>query len=58
MKSNIRTFVYLVVLWDETGNILKEKYEMKVRRVNQSSALNTVKRKYPFPYFVELNSIK
>ena len=56
-RVNRRTFIFSIVLWDETGNILLESHTMKVRRVNQWSAKGMVIQKYPRPYFCELDSI-
>jgi hypothetical protein len=51
-------FNYLVVLWDETGNVLLFKKNVKVRRAKQSTAKEVVIRKYPRPYELELDSIR
>ena len=47
-----------VWLWNESGTKIKEKHRMNVRRKEEESARSIVRKKYPFPYFVELWNVK
>ena len=49
-------FVFDVVKWDETGNILLEKHRMTVQRQTQYNAVTVVRKKFPPKngYFEEL----
>ncbi len=54
----MRKFTYLIVLWDSEGNNLLETHSMSVRRVNEGTAKNIVRKTYPHPYFIELEKAK
>ena len=49
-------FIFSVVLWDDTGNVLIEKRTATIRRVKLSTAREVMIRKFPRPYFFELES--
>jgi hypothetical protein len=57
-KISNPTFVFDVVLYNNDENYtIKEKKIYKVKASNRSSAYEKAKKKYPKPYFVELNSV-
>jgi hypothetical protein len=56
-KTSVK-YVYSVVLWDSTGNKLLDKKTVKVSRATQKSAKEFMSKKYPKPYFFELDSIE
>jgi hypothetical protein len=56
-STKLPQFVYDVVLWDETGNIILFKKRVKIRRAKQITAKDFIIKQYPRPYFVELWSI-
>ncbi|MEY5041829.1 MAG: hypothetical protein RLZZ414_1382 [Bacteroidota bacterium] len=51
-------FQFLIVLWDETGNVLLERHLMTVQRQSKYNAVTVVRRKYPTSkgYYEELNN--
>lgn len=52
------TFEYTVTLWDDSGNVLIDRRSFRTKCVNQYTAKNRAVKKYPYPYFVELNNTK
>lgn len=50
-------YEFLVVKWDETGNVLLERHLVIVQRQRQNTAAEVVRRKYPYKdgYDQELN---
>ena len=58
IKSKIYVFEFHIVLWSEDGNTLQEKYVKRVRRAKLNTAREYIKKAFPRPYFVELNTIK
>jgi hypothetical protein len=46
-------YIFEVVLWDETGNVLLFKKDVTIRRATQRTAKEYLQKKYPFPYFIE-----
>jgi hypothetical protein len=46
-------YIFEVVLWDETGNVLLFKKDVSIRRATQRTAKEYLQKKYPFPYFIE-----
>lgn len=57
-KTKYPKYVFSVVLWDETGNKLLFHTKVGVRRASQRSAREVVIKKYPRPYYFELESIE
>lgn len=57
-KLNLVEFTYGVVLWKDGGNTLVEKKKVKVKRATERSARDWMIKKYPRPYFFELDSKK
>ncbi len=61
MKTEIEAkpkFIFTVVLWDESGNVKLFRKNIGIRRAKQRSAKDFLIRRYPRPYFVELDSIE
>jgi hypothetical protein len=46
-------YIFEVVLWDETGNVLLFKKDVTIRRATQRTAKEYLQKKYPLPYFIE-----
>lgn len=57
-KLNLVEFTYGVVLWKDFGHTLVEKKTVKVKRASERSAREYMIKKYPRPYFFELDSKK
>ena len=58
-KSKKVSYVFSIVKWDETGNILLEDKTMSVKRSTLYSARTAVRKKYSpkLGYFEELKTI-
>jgi hypothetical protein len=49
-------YIFQIVLWDETGNILLVKKDVTIKRATQRTAKEYLQKKYPLPYFIERKS--
>jgi hypothetical protein len=49
-------WTFTIVLWDDSGNVLLERYTRTVKRVSRFVAKRYVEREFLSPYFVELES--
>ena len=58
MANKKMHYQFLIVKWDDTGNVLLERKLMTVQRQTQYNARTVVRRKYPRSegYLEELNN--
>jgi hypothetical protein len=55
-KGIMSKYTFLVVLWDEPGNKQLFRKMVSVKRINQFAAKEYLRKKYPKPYYIELDS--
>lgn len=55
MKNKKKIFEFNLVLWSDCGNKLLINKLIKVRRVKIQSAREVMYKRFPKPYFFELN---
>lgn len=54
----MKKFTFTIILWNECGDEKLFRKQITIRRVNQKNAKEFLIKKYPFPHFIELDSIE